>query len=322
MSRKKNSNLSRKQAEELLREPGSYRVPELDIAGGLFEAYQLSDGRVLMHLVGEGGHLYDSREELETWRRESQERKAKYLPQMAEPVTIWHSPEARSQIQVSEDIGRIDWGSSAAYSPPLTVEQYTSGADESFQLDEQARDWLLELVRYYRPLGFFQSHTNSSDDALAQALANLWAEDMSTPLDPSDPYIDLHFLKWDEERVWWHDTEADVCVGNEVYAAALEEWSDISQGVFIPEAITETWETETGPIWIDFTLKEIQHRIQPQYLDDWIDLSVLNQINHLIEGTGYRFEAPQTGEQMAFVTVLSTEDKIKLQRERGWQFES
>lgn len=193
-------------------------------------------------------------------------------------------------------------------------------ADVSFELDEQARNWLLEFVQYYRQLGFLQEYANLSDADLVEELASLWQEDMASALDVSNPYIDLYLLKWDSERVWWHDIESDVCQGNEMYSAAIENWSDISGDIFLPEDISETWESDTGPVWIDFTLNGIHHRIQPCYLDDYIDLNILNQINQLISETGYRFEACNTGSQEAFVALLSSKEKLKLERERGWQF--
>lgn len=107
MARKSDHHPSRKRAEELLKDSRCYRVPELDV-GGILEAYQLPDGRILLHIPGEGGVLYDSREELEAFMLESREMKAKYTASMPEPVTVYfepYSPESAEELQSSEDIG-------------------------------------------------------------------------------------------------------------------------------------------------------------------------------------------------------------------------
>ena len=99
----------------------------------------------------------------------------------------------------------------------------------------------------------------------------------------------------------------------------------ISRGAFSPDNIEETWESEKGPIWVSFTLNGTQHRIHPEYLNpgpDFIDVSILRDINRLIVGTGYQFEVQDAldEDQAAFIVVLTADEKEKLERERGWRF--
>src|SRR5437868_2921829 len=104
--------------------------------------------------------------------------------------------------------------------------------------------WLLESVRFFRQLGFFARHSALPDEALARMLDASHREEWGVPLDGAGDLADLQLLKWDEDRVWWEDIEADICDGNQVYIEVLQAWSRISRGAFLPARIQERWESE------------------------------------------------------------------------------
>jgi hypothetical protein len=202
-----------------------------------------------------------------------------------------------------------------------------------------AANWILEAVRYYRRLGFFSQYSDLSDEALAEQLEALvegewaerftasqselriedeWSEMLRSPDDV--PYADLTLLRTDGTRVWWEDTEADVCAANRVYTETLRAWAGISRGAFSPQEITETWESEEGPITVRFTLDGHERVLHPEYADDWLDQRIVVPINRWIRKSGYAFEMYDAFDQTAFVVVLTPEEKRKLEQERGWRF--
>jgi len=179
---------------------------------------------------------------------------------------------------------------------------------------------LLETIRYFRKIGFFSGYESISDGVLAQTLENFYREKSGKEYDPSSRSDELCVLEFDENRVWWEDTEADVCNGNEIYIETLKEWGAISRGAFTPENLEENWASEEGPITVTFTLNGQKNRIYPRYLDDYIDVDILGQINKLIRKTGLQFAAYEAFDQTAFVVALTTREKHRLERERGWRF--
>lgn len=188
--------------------------------------------------------------------------------------------------------------------------------------EERLQKWATEAVGFYRTLGFFNECSDLSDKDLALKLTTLEKAEWDTPINPKDKVADLQLLRWDEQRIWWQDLEADVFAGNNVYIQALSDWKHISRGMFNPTNIEELWEGEEGPIKIRFRLNDEQHCLEPKYLDDWMDSMLLTQINNLVTHSNLKFEVCKTFGQSAFVVVLSPEDKRLIQKERRLQFET
>lgn len=109
-------------------------------------------------------------------------------------------------------------------------------------------EWLTKRVEFFRRLEFFQAQAGMSNAELAEWLASRGGMDF----DISDPLADLHLVRVDRDRVWWSDTEADVCESGEVYRETLLEWAHISRGAFTPSTITERWDSEEGPVTVTF----------------------------------------------------------------------
>lgn len=180
----------------------------------------------------------------------------------------------------------------------------------------------LNDIKYLRHIGFFDTFKSLSDEELKNACEQLfrdeWGEDGFYM--PSK-YTDLSLLLLlDKDRVWWRDTEADVCSGNSVYVETLQEWSVISRGTFMPENIREEWADEDGPVKLTFTLQGKPREIAPRFLNDYIDVGILSQINKFLVDSGIRFELYKPFDQTAFVVALTPHEKTTLERERGWQF--
>jgi len=173
---------------------------------------------------------------------------------------------------------------------------------------------------YFRGMGFYSEHADKSDLALARQILADAQDELIVPERAPNFLIDLEALRGDQERVWWEDTEADVAKGGEVYVETLEAWSRVSRGAFTPSEIRETWEAEDGPITLRFKLAGEDREIHPQYLDDFIDLNILQAVNAMIAPRGVRFAVVDTGSQDFFVVAITEEERARLAAERGWPF--
>lgn len=202
-----------------------------------------------------------------------------------------------------------------------------------------AAGWMVEAVRYYRGVGFFSQYGALSDEALAEqaeaAVEDEWGDTFTMGqagpvvvdewgdtfrLPDHVPFAQLTLLRADATRVWWEDTEADVCATNQVYVETLRAWAGISRGAFSPQDVTETWESDEGPITVRFTLDGVERTLHPECLDDWLDLEILVPLNDWLRHTGYAFELYEAFDQTAFIVVLTPDEKARLERERGWRF--
>lgn len=187
-------------------------------------------------------------------------------------------------------------------------------------ISASSQEWLLHTIRYFRSIGFFETHSHLSDHELAAMLRQWREKQWGKDFDPSSIFSELGLLSWDKDRVWWKDTEADVCSGRTAYKRTITEWSNISRGTFLPENIQETWRSEQGPIEISCIQRGRLVTLHPEYLEDYIDLGLLVQINALISDTGMQFELYKPFDQTGFVLTLTADEKRRLQTERGWHF--
>lgn len=169
-----------------------------------------------------------------------------------------------------------------------------------------------DVVRFYQELGFFAEKQPKS-------VVELFCAGHERPLDPCRPWDDVFLLRYSDGDVWTDDPEADVGAVNMVYSAVLPEWARISGGAFAPTDIGEHWESDEGPVTLTFQLAGKPEILLPRYLDDWIDLNVLQQINSLMASSGRQFECAMDV-NYAVVLCLTREQKRRMQVERGFPF--
>lgn len=171
-----------------------------------------------------------------------------------------------------------------------------------------------------RKLGLFADRSGLPDEDLSAeiiaALGDTWGDVDEIP----DRLVDLTVADQDRHRVWWRDLEADVVQENEVYAQTVAEWGEISEGDFLPTDIVETWSGDTGPVVVTYKLGQVEQRLTPAYLEDWIDPTILVPINGSIAASGRRFELYKAFDQTAFVMALTTDERQAFEA-RGWCFE-
>ena len=129
-----------------------------------------------------------------------------------------------------------------------------------------AGDWFRETVRFYRQIGFFEEHKALSENDLVETLRRFMREAYYEPPDPSSRFADPEVMRLDDDRVWWEDLEADVCAENEVYSEVLTRLAGISRGALTVVDVGERWESDEGPITVEFTAKGKRRVIHPVYI--------------------------------------------------------
>ncbi len=190
---------------------------------------------------------------------------------------------------------------------------------------KSAAERIHETFAYYKEMGFFQSMNVSE---VEKTFLDNYPMDFAADKE-FDPYqdntyyqlfADQFILQLDKSRVWMEDTEADVGKGNDVYVKVLKQWAQISRGAFNPTDIVETWNTEEGPVKLQFILNGDKVILYPQYMNDFIDVGILKKINTKIAGSGYQF-AVVAIDQQVFVTALNEKELAKISNERLWPLE-
>ncbi len=187
-------------------------------------------------------------------------------------------------------------------------------------METWVQEWLDHFVRFYRAQNFFEKYAALSDAEFADLLMRWYAAAWAQPLDPSEFVTELRLLSSDETRVWWRDLHANVARGKNVYVTVLQAWSAIARGKFLPDEISETWDSEQGPIALAFLLDDEKVRVYPRPMGDEIDLGILPPINRLIEKTGVEFCAHEVFAETGYVIAVTEKEKIQLEL-RGWKWE-
>ncbi|HWB12672.1 MAG TPA: hypothetical protein VG826_25830 [Pirellulales bacterium] len=179
---------------------------------------------------------------------------------------------------------------------------------------------LIERLSFFRRMGFFAEFGDRPDGDVARELYELQMEKWGTGFIGEGPMADLELLAWDRKRVWWEDTEADIGPGNRVYESVLRQWAKISRGAFEPIDVSESWGSESGPVRVSFTFRGTRLAVTARYLDDYLDLSIVRQINAIISDTQLAYEVFEEFDQTAFVVVLNAAHRALLETERAWRF--
>jgi len=177
---------------------------------------------------------------------------------------------------------------------------------------------VLESVRALRSIGFFADRTGSDAD-VAATLVDDYRDSWGSDPHDDEALLDLDLLRFDEDRAWWEDTEADVLPGNDAYVEAIRGWAAISREALHPEAPSESWDSPTGPIRIRLSQDGRVHELVARYLDDYLDMGVLDGLNRVIADSPYRFRMHAAFDQTAFV-IACDERERRLLEERGWSF--
>jgi hypothetical protein len=179
--------------------------------------------------------------------------------------------------------------------------------------------WFSDAIRYFRGFGFFASHAGS-DNELGEAIKAYWHGDWDEFLAGVRdlPSADQFLLVADMKRVCWHDLEG-VYRGANCYVEVLNEWAAISQGLFLPEQIQETWQGDNGPADVTFLLDGKKHTFIHRS-GDFLEHGILQIINQTLARTSFRFEVATDYGDSNWIALLDQDEKKRLKTERGWHF--
>lgn len=189
-------------------------------------------------------------------------------------------------------------------------------------IEETTLNWLLDVVRYYRPLEFFRDYEGRSDREVVLALADLYQRAWDAPIDPESELAELELLALDDSRVWWEDTEAGWTRGDGTWEWVLEGWSRISRGAFRPQRVEERWVTGSsgnGSTVVRFQLAGHWFELRPQEETGLLDLKILYHLNVYLRESGLRFEMVEPFDGTAYLLALHPDEKQKMEA-RGWRF--
>lgn len=189
---------------------------------------------------------------------------------------------------------------------------------------EHLEDWLLEAIEFYRPREFFRQVPGDSEDLLERLLPHFEEQEEEQELTEDEllrPEMDLFFLSFDPLRTLYESMDFGAALGPglEAYVHTLQALARISRGAFAPTRIRESWDSPQGPIRLDFEQAGKAHQFRVDLWDGMFDFRLLLQLNLLLWSTPYRYEmAPM--DEILFVTVLTAQEKVELERHRGLSF--
>ena len=183
------------------------------------------------------------------------------------------------------------------------------------------KEWLVNKIKYYRKLDFFEQYHHLSDNELADVILEIDNIDYQwqhyTPHYADKNSVDWQFLTMvDRNRIL--SIATDLIYGNypssysfAAFTAILLKLANISRKIFCPQNITEIEEN-----YVSFKLNNQKYKIDPQ--KTWYDPTlVAKQINPLIRKTGYQFEFWNLS-PVIYIVLLAEEEKTKLINDGNW----
>ena len=181
--------------------------------------------------------------------------------------------------------------------------------------------WLRESLAYFRDLGFFSTFSRLDLDAFVDRIA----AQHGVPFDPTSPLADLNLLSYDPLTLWTGDMED--CGDKEgYYARSLAGWGKISRGALQPQEIVEDFgHARNIPTLLWFRQNGKRFVVIADHTDDsqwglWLDLSVFDQLNIIMDATNYEYVLFKHPFQDASVLCLTREEQAMLKRDRAWRF--
>lgn len=180
---------------------------------------------------------------------------------------------------------------------------------------DNVKNWVIQTVQYYRQIGFFLQHSALSDEKLANTLKYLCCKEAYITGGKFDGRGDWEIICYDHQRIL--RVSIDAIRGDdpgeysfEFAVATLQAWANISRGTFQPIDIRDV-----GEYLVEFTLNGSRYTLNP-----WEDpYQLAPKINPMIAQTGYQFELWDLYPD-CLITVLTGEEKQRLQTEKNWFF--
>lgn len=201
----------------------------------------------------------------------------------------------------------------------------------SFQAKNEqiSKEDVIEKIEVFRQAGFFEKYDGLSNsevyDKIYEERKKYYSEIFERPYDPGMDLEAIDLAAYDKKKVLFLDLEADVGKDNDVYVEVIKSYSELSNFIFKPIEIVETWESETGPIEVSFKSNDSTITFSPAYQYDWLDVSVFILCQKELNKKGIRIvdcldeDGSGYGQAIAMMRLTEEEQKI-LENGLNWKF--
>jgi hypothetical protein len=184
-------------------------------------------------------------------------------------------------------------------------------------MKEATKEWIDESVSYFKAMGFLEDgfDLEKIHEYVRDVYFDEYFERQPRPTGWFE--LDMQLLAQDHRRVWWQDLEISHST-QEAYLEAIQKWSAVSRGHFVPQDLQVKWIDLKEYFEIAFTAdgKPFTYRSD---LTGWISPDLIDEINALLVDSGVLLYQCNTRDQSAFVVALTKDEKSKLEKERGWE---
>lgn len=192
-----------------------------------------------------------------------------------------------------------------------------------------SKEKVIENIAVLRKCGFYEEFQNLTDTEVYNKLHSKrikeYSEMFEKPYDPGMNIDEFDLAYLDKQKMIYMDLESDVGAGNKVYKDVINMFSLLSKGTFNPENIVEKWQSDSGPVKVQFKFNNEIVKFEPKYSDDWLDIKIfevcVNQIKtkkiRIVECLGeskYGY-----GQCVAFMRLTEEEQKV-LETEYHYKF--
>ncbi len=183
-----------------------------------------------------------------------------------------------------------------------------------------SKENVLKDISILRKCGFFEDLKKLNDEEVFEKLhlnrIEKYSKIFEKKYDPGMELDEFDLACLDERKMIYLDLEADVCAENNVYTNVIEMFSNLSNGSFKPQNITEKWQSPSGPITIEFKLDDEIIKFNPKYSEDWLDSKVFEICQEKTKAKNTRIveclgeSRYGYGQNIAFMRITETEQKI------------
>lgn len=200
---------------------------------------------------------------------------------------------------------------------------------ENSTVEKISKEKVIKNISILRESGFFEDFNKLNDSEVYDKLHSLrkieYSKIFEEEYDPGMELDEFELCCLDSKKVLYLDLEADVCKENNVYIDVIEEYATLTKKIFNPKNITETWNSENGPIEVTFELDNKKIEFKPKYNDDWLDSIVFEICNKEIGKKNIRLvdclgdSENGFGQDIAIMRLTKEEQKI-LEKNFKWKF--
>jgi hypothetical protein len=197
-----------------------------------------------------------------------------------------------------------------------------------------AQEWLLNFVQCYRELGFFEEHSQATDEEVAGWIKQ---KRLSQGLDLEQESCreDYLVIDCDSKRVWGVSFDLfesfdfsgaqDLGYGGRLHEDILNAWARISRSLFVPESVKAVWPVAEEAIRVEFVVdgQVFNIELESDAIDEMhygYELSTLTKLatalTPFMERTGSEFKIWDLG-CAALVLCVTPEEAKKLVELRG-----